>query len=435
MTPDTTDINHLLRNLIVAVVIVSGLLVVGVGGWAAMTEYSGAVIAPAPIVIDGNLKRIQHPTGGVVAELAVRDGQRVEAGDLLVRLNDTVARTDLAIVSKALDELAARQARLEAEHAGLATVLFPAELLRRMDETHVVRAVSGEQQQFASRNLTNAGQKAQLTKRVLQLKEEISGYEVQFASKGKQMEWVTKELVGINKLWQKHLVAYSRVTSLEREKARLAGERGQLTAFIAQTRGKVLELELQIKQVDFDLRTEVNRELSDIRAKKAELTEREIAARDQLQRIDMRAQLSGVIHELDVHTIGGVIAPGEPVMLIVPEAATLIVQARVQPQDIDQVVVDQPTIVRLTAFSQQTTPELNGTVSLISADVSQDEKSGAYYYTVHVAVPESEVARLAGLQVVPGMPADVFIQTTPRTVISYLTRPLRDQVMRAFREQ
>ncbi len=197
----------------------------------------------------------------------------------------------------------------------------------------------------------------------------------------------------------------------------------------------MLELELQIKQVDFDLRTEVNRELSDIRAKKTELTEREIAARDQLQRIDMRAQLSGVIHELDVHTIGGVIAPGEPVMLIVPEAAALIVQARVQPQDIDQVVVDQPTIVRLTAFSQQTTPELNGTVSLISADVSQDEKSGAYYYTVHIAVPESEVARLAGLKVVPGMPADVFIQTTSRTVISFLTRPLRDQVMRAFREQ
>ncbi len=435
MTPDTTDLKHLVRNLIVAVVLVSGLLVVGVGGWAVMTEYSGAVIAPAQVVIDGDLKRIQHPTGGVVAELAVRDGQRVEAGDLLIRLDDTQARTDLAIVSKALDELVARQARLEAEHAGLPTVLFPEKFLRRMDETNVARAVTGERQQFVSRNLTNAGQKAQLTKRVLQLKEEISGYEVQFASKGKQMEWVTKELVGINKLWQKHLVAYSRVTSLEREKARLAGERGQLTAFIAQTRGKVLELELQIKQVDFDLRTEVNGELSEIRAKKTELTEREIAARDQLQRIDMRAQLSGVIHELDVHTIGGVIAPGEPVMLIVPEAAALIVQARVQPQDIDQVVVDQQTIVRLTAFSQQSTPELNGTVSLVSADVSQDEKSGAYYYTVHIAVPESEVARLAGLQVVPGMPADVFIQTTSRTVISFLTRPLRDQVMRAFREQ
>ncbi len=214
MTPDTTDINHLLRNLIVAVILVSGLLVVGVGGWAAMTEYTGAVIAPAQIVIDGNLKRIQHPTGGVVAELAVRDGQRVEAGDLLIRLDDTRARTDLAIVSKALDELVARQARLEAEHAGLPTVLFPEKFLRRMDETNVARAVTGERQQFVSRNLTNAGQKAQLTKRVLQLKEEISGYEVQFASKGKQMEWVTKELVGINKLWQKHLVAYSRVTSL-----------------------------------------------------------------------------------------------------------------------------------------------------------------------------------------------------------------------------
>jgi len=435
MTPDTTDPNHMLRNLIVAVALVSGLLVIGVGGWAVMTEYSGAVIAPAQVVIDGDLKRIQHPTGGVVAELAVRDGQRVEAGDLLVRLDDTLARTDLAIVSKALDELAARQARLEAEHAGLASILFPADLLRRTDETNVALAVTGERQRFVSRNQTNKGQKEQLMKRVLQLKEEISGYEAQFASKGEQMEWVTKELVGINELWQKHLVAYSRVTNLEREKARLAGERGQLTALMAQTRGKALELEVEFRQIDFDLRAEVNRELSEIRASKTELTEREIAARDQLQRIDMRAQLSGVIHELDVHTIGGVIAPGEPVMLIVPDGAALIVQARVQPQDIDQIVVDQSTIVRLTAYSQQTTPELNGTVSLISADVSQDEKSGEHYYTVQIAVPENEVARLAGLLVVPGMPADVFIQTNSRTVISFLTRPLRDQVMRAFREQ
>ena len=365
----------------------------------------------------------------------MRDGQRVEAGDLLVRLDDIQAKTDLAIVSKALDELSTRQARLEAERDGLATVVFPKDILRRMDQADVARAVTGELQQFASRNLTSAGLKAQLTKRVLQLKQEILGYKAQLASKDDQKQWITKELVGINLLWEKGLIAYSRVTSLERQKSQLAGERGQLIAFIAQTRGKVLELELQIQQVDHDQRKEVNRELSDIRVRKTELTEREIVARDQLQHVDIRAQLAGVIHELDVHSIRGVIAPGEPIMLIVPESANLTVQARVQPQDIDQIVFGQSVIVRLTAYSQQTTPELNGTVSLVSADVSQDEKSGVYYYTVEIAVPESEVARLAGLQVVPGMPADVFIQTNSRTVISFLTRPLRDQVMRAFREQ
>lgn len=432
---DTNSLGHSMRRHMVGVALVAGLLVGGVGGWAVMTKFNGAVIASGQVVVKNNVKMVQHPTGGVVAELAVSDGQRVKAGDLLVRLDDTQTRTDLAVLTKALDELSARQARLEAERDGATEVVFPVDLLERMDQEDTARSVTGERQQFESRRQTRMSQKAQLSERVQQLGEEISGYRAQISSKGAQLEWVQKELVGIKELWLKKLIAYSRVTGLEREKERLNGERGQLKAQISQVRGKVLEIKLQIEQIDQDMRKEVTRELADIRAKKTELTQRETAARDQMERVDIRAPVSGFVHELKVHTIGGIVGQGQPIMLIVPEAEELAVQARVQPQDIDQIELGQPSIVRFSAYNQQTTPELNGAVSRISADISLDDQTGAPYFTLRIAVPEAEVTRLGKVPVVPGMPADVFVQTEARTVISFLTRPLRNQIARAFREQ
>ena len=182
------------------------------------------------------------------------------------------------------------------------------------------------------------------------------------------------------------------------------------------------------------MRTEVGRELADIRARTSELVEKKVAAQDQLQRIDIRAPQDGVVHQLAVHTVGGVITSGEQIMLIVPEADTLTIEVRVQPQDVDQLSVGQSAVIRLSAFNQQTTPELNGTVGRVSADVTEDTKTGTRFYTVRVAVPESELARLGSLKLIPGMPAEVFIQTTSRTVMSFLIRPLWDQIGRAFRE-
>ena len=416
------------------VMMVAALLVFGIGGWAVFTEFSGAVIASGQVVVDSNVKRVQHPTGGVVGDLRIRDGHQVKAGQILLRLDDVQSRASLAIVSKALDELMARQARLEAERDGADAVPMPMDLLGRTNEEGVAKVVLGELRQFETRRKSREGQKAQLKERTAQLGKEISGYTAQHDSKSKQIEWITNELEGVRELWQKKLVPYTRLTILEREKERLTGERGQLLASIAQSGGKIAEIELQVIQIDQDMRTEVGRELADIRARASELVEKKIAAQDQLQRIDIRSPQDGVVHQLAVHTVGGVITSGEQIMLIVPEADALTIEVKVHPQDIDQLSVGQSAVVRLSAFNQQTTPELNGTVGRVSADVSEDIKTGNRYYTVRVAVPDTQLTRLGALKLIPGMPAEVFIQTSTRTVLSFLIRPLWDQIGRAFRE-
>jgi HlyD family secretion protein len=416
------------------VVAISAFLVIGVGGWAVLTEFSGAVIAPGVVVVDSNVKRVQHPTGGVVGDLRIRDGNQVRAGQVLLRLDDVQTKANLAILTKALDELSARQARLEAERDGAVEVTMPSELLGRLDDLDVSRTVHGELRLFETRRKSRDGQRAQLRERVAQLGKEISGYTAQHDSKVRQIEWISNELAGVRELWNKKLIPFTRLTILEREKERLTGERGQLIASIAQSGGKIAETELQIIQIDQDMRTEVSRELADIRARTSELIEKKVSAHDQLQRVDIRAPQDGTVHQLAVHTVGGVITSGEQIMLIVPEADTLSIEVRVQPWDIDQLSVGQRAVVRLTAFNQQTTPELNGVVQRVSADATEDTKTGMRFYTVRVAVPESELLRLGGLRLIPGMPAEAFIQTATRTVMSFLLRPLWDQIGRAFRE-
>ena len=424
-----------LRRQMLAIGAAAAVLVVGLGGWAVTTELNGAVIAPGQVVVNSNVKKIQHPTGGVVGELRVRDGDRVKRGDVLLRLDDTQTRASLAIVVKALDELTARRAREEAERDGLEAATFPRELIARMDNADVANAVNGELRQFETRRLAREGQRSQLKQRITQLNEEIRGYEAQRNSKSTQIGWVEKELKGVTELWEKKLVPYTRVTALERDKERLEGERGQLIATVAQTRGRITETELQILQIDQDMRSEVGKDLADIRGKIAELVEKKIAAEDQLRRIDVRAPLDGVVHQLAVHTVGGVLAPGEVAMLIVPEADALEVEVKVQPQDIDQLQPGQQAILRFSAFNQRTTPELIGEVARLSADVSEDAKTGMRYYTLRISVPQSEIARLGGLKLMPGMPVESFVQTSSRTVASYLLKPLSDQASRAFREK
>jgi HlyD family secretion protein len=429
------ELRGMLRRQTVAIVAAAVLLVLGLGGWAMTTEFSGAVIAAGQLVVDSNVKKVQHPTGGVVGKLNVREGKEVKAGDIVVSLDDIQIRANRDIVVKALNELAARQAREEAERDGLATVTFPDELIARRSDPDVARAVAGEQRQFEIRRTSREGQKAQLRERIAQLRQEIGGYEAQIASKDKQVEWIGKELQGVYELWEKNLIPYTRVTNLEREKERLIGERGQLVATIAQSKGKIVETELQILQVDTDMRAEVGKDLADIRGKTAELIERKVAAEDQLKRVDIRAPIDGFVHQLTVFTVGGVITQGEPIMLIVPQADTLQVEAKVAPQEIDQLRIGQSAVLRFVAFSQRTTPELAGAVIRISADVSEDTKTGTRFYTIRLDVPDSEVARLGNVKLVPGMPVEALIQTSPRTVMSYLIKPLQDQLTRAFREK
>lgn len=419
----------------IAVAVVGILLLGGVGGWAASTEFAGAVIAPGQVVVESNVRKVQHPSGGVVGQLLVHDGSRVELGDVLIRLDETQTRANLSIIVKALNELEARQAREEAERDASPGIQFPKSLLDQMSDPDVAKSVHGEQEQFKIRGQARDGQKLQLRERIAQLGEEVNGYEAQVLSKANQIEWIAKELVGVNDLWEKNLVPYSRVTALEREKERLEGERGQLRASIAQTKGKTAEIQLQILQVDQDMRAEVGKDLAELRAKQAELVEKRVAAEDQLRRIDLRAPQSGVVYQLAVHTVGGVIGPGEVTMLIVPDNDSLDVEVRIQPQDIDQIQIGHRAVLRFSAFNQRTTPELNGSVSRIAPDVTEDPKTGVHYYTVRINIPKDELTRLGDLKLVPGMPVESFMQTAPRTVMSYLLRPFHDQLARAFREK
>ncbi|MFC5485153.1 HlyD family type I secretion periplasmic adaptor subunit [Microvirga aerilata] len=424
-----------LRRHLLAGLSVLALLGGGMGGWAATTELSGAVIAHGSVVVESHVKKVQHPTGGVVGQIRVRDGDRVNAGDLVVRLDETITRANLAVVTKGLDELSVRQGRLEAERDGLTIIKVRPELQARSSDTEIMSLIIGEQSLFRLRREARDGLRAQLKQQIGQLREQIAGLEEQASAKAEEIKLIQNELEGVRELWRKNLVPITRVTQLEREATRLRGERGQLIASVAQAKGRISETDLQIIQIDQELRSEVAKELRETQAKNAELVEKRVAAEDQLKRIDIRAPQAGVVHQLAVHTVGGVIAAGDPLMLIVPEADDLSIEVKVQPQDIDQMRIGQEAILRLSAFSQRTTPEIQGKVSRIAADLTQDEKTGIGFYTARIEVSELELAQLKDLKLVPGMPVEAFVQTGERTAFSYLAKPLSDQLTRAWREE
>lgn len=437
MNSNLDSAQHSIQRYLLAGTILVFLVTFGIGGWAATTELSSAVIAPGVLVVDSSVKKVQHPAGGVIGELRVRDGDRVRAGDILVRLDETQTRAAATIITKSVDELLARQARLETERDNIPELNFPAALLDRARDpaSDAARAVAAERSLFDLRRQAREGQKSQLKERSLQLQEEIKGYQGQVEAKKKEVDFVQQELEGVRTLWQKNLVPISRLTALERDAARIEGERSQLSGLIAQAKGKTAEIQLQIIQIDQDLRSEVGKDLVEARSKISELAERKIAAVDQLQRIDIRAPQNGVVHQLSVHTVGGVIAPGEQIMLIVPDADTLAVEVKIQPQDIDHIHVGQLAILRLSAFNQRTTPEITGAVSMISPDLTQDQRTGTSFYTTRIALKPEELERLGSVKLIPGMPADAFIQMGGRTALSYLMKPLRDQAARAFKEK
>jgi len=346
-----------------------------------------------------------------------------------------VTRANLAIVTKGLGELMARKARLESERDGLDTITFPAQLVADAGDPDRAAAMDSERKLFNLRKTARSGQKAQLKERIAQLGEEITGLTAQQNSKAKEIALIERELAGVRELWKQNLVQLTRLTALEREAARLDGERGQLIAAAAQAKGKIAETALQILQIDQDIASDVAKELREVDGKIGEFVERKVTAEDQLKRIDIRAPQDGTVFQLAVHTVGGVITAGDPIMLIVPEADNLSVEVKVNPQDIDQLQLNQKAILRFSAFNIRTTPEIEGVVTRISADTSTDQRTGQSYYTVRIAMPAEQIERLGEVKLLPGMPVEAFIQTRDRTMLSYLMKPLHDQLLRAFREK
>jgi HlyD family secretion protein len=351
-----------------------------------------------------------------------------------LKLDATQARAALAIVTGGLDELTARRARLEAERDGADNLVFPSELPPRSADSELDRITSGERKLFDVRRASRTAQTSQLRERIAQLRDEIRGAEAQAATKAHEIDLITQELGGVRDLWRKKLVPFSRVTALERDGARLEGERAALIASVAQLKDRIAETEIQILQVDQDIRSDVGKELAEIRAKISELVERRVSAEDQLKHVEIRAPQDGKVHQLSVHTVGGVVSPGETIMLIVPDADDLVVEARILPQDIDKVRMEQPATLRFDAFNQRTTPQINGWVSRISPDLSQDKVTGQSFYLIRVSMTKKEVARLVGHKLVPGMPVETFVRTGDRSIVSYLLKPMLDQAAKAFRE-
>ena len=422
------------RHIFAGVVLV-GVLAIGLGGWASTAEISGALIAQGSVVVDSNVKKVQHPTGGVVGEVRAHDGDRVKAGDILVRLDETVTRANLSIVTKGLNELYARKARLAAERDGADTLALPHEVAGSVNDRDLNEAMASERKLFELRRAARLGQKDQLQQRVKQLQEQITGLTAQQDAKSKEMTFINQELQGVRDLWAKNLVQLNRLTSLEREEARLQGERGSLIAAAAEAKGKIAEIQLQILQVDQEFTSDVAKELRETDSKIGEYVERKVTAEDQLSRTDIRAPQDGVVFQSTANTVGGVVTAGDPIMLVVPETDSLLVEAKVDPKDIDQVKLGLPVVLRFSAFNLRTTPELNGTVSRIAADTNSDQRTGQSYYLVRIAMTAQEVERLGAVKLTPGMPVEAFIQTGERTMISYLVKPLHDQLMRSFREK
>lgn len=420
---------HLLAGTAAIIVLFGGF-----GGWAATTELSGAVVAAGNLMVEGKAKAVQHPTGGVIAELLAAEGQQVRAGDVLIRLDATVTKANLAAISANLNQLHARQARLEAERDGLSTVAVPGVLIERLGAADAEAVMVSERRLFADRLTARDGQRAQLREQIQQFKEQISGLDVQTRAKDEEIALIGKEMVGTRKLYDMGLISLNRINNLDRSKARLDGERGQLIAQSAMTRGRIAEIELKLLDVDQSMRADVAQELRDVQNRQVELIEKEVAARDELKRIEIIAPVSGAVHDLAVHTVGGVVKPGEDLMQIVPQTE-LTVEAKIAPQDIDQLSLGQPATLRLTAFNRNTTPELEGRVIRLSADLETDEHTGTSFYRAAISIPDSGRTRIPDLVLVPGMPAEAYIRTGDRTVLSYFVKPIRDHAARVFREE
>jgi len=431
LTPAARSIRgHLLLGLAVVAVLAGG-----VGGWAITADIAGAVVGHGTVAVEGNVKRVQHADGGIVGEIRVRDGERVTAGDLLIRLDDTLTRAGLAVIEKQIDQLTARRLRLGAERDEIPEPAWAALLRDRPADPEFAELVAAEKAIFKIRRHAIEGQRQQLRERILQIEKEIEGLAALRKAKDEELALREQELVGAITLYEKGFISFPQLAELRRLKAQADGERGRLAAEMARAATRIAETELQILQLEQDWRTSILTENQEVAGQLAELAEQRVAAFDRLTRIDLRAPQNGLVHELSVHTIGGVVAAGETIMLIVPDQEELIVEARLQPSDINQVHPGQETVLRFSAFNQRTTPEITGQIRTLAADLTRDPVSGEGWYLARIAISAEQLARLKGLPLVPGMPVEAFIQTGKRSAFSYLLKPLADQIARAMREE
>lgn len=411
------------------------VLVGGFGFWSTTTEIAGAVVAQGRVEVEQNRQVVQHPDGGVVAAIHVRNGDRVEAGDPLIQLDGSLLTSELTIVEGQFFEILARRGRLEAERDDADHPTFPAELVTagtvRADIAALMR---GQERLFAARQETIANEIEQLQKRRAQIQNQIDGIAAQRVSTADQLELIGRELDDLKTLLERGLTQAGRVLALEREKARLDGVAGELDAARAEAEGKVTEIDIEILKRASTRREEANTQLRDLGYRELELAERRRSLIEQIDRLDIRAPVAGIVHALQVTTPRSVIRAAEPVLYLVPQDRPLVIAAQVSPIHVDEVAIGQEVALRFAAFDSRTTPELFGQVRQISADALTDEASRVSYYRAEIVLDPGELDKLSGHAIIPGMPVEVFIRTGERTPLAYLVRPLAEYFNRAFRE-
>lgn len=424
----STVIRKRTRQSLLAIGLLFAALFIG----AAIIPIGSAVIGTGQLDVESSVKRISHPTGGVIVQIHVRDGDRVKKDELLIRLDTTVSGARADLTGRTVDQLLAQKARLRAELEGHSQLRIPAALSRRSDE-NARSAIESERRLFKLRRSERSGVRSQLRQRVSQLDKQIEGFEAQISSLQKQQSLIEPEREGIEKLWEKGLVTINRRNQLERTAADLEGSIAALQASIAGARARITETREQIIQVEQTARADAAAELALVNNSLNDRQAESISASDMLDRSAIRAPHDGVIDKMAFASIGEVIQPAQTIMEIVPDSDQLLVESRINPADIDQVQNGQTSRVHFTSYASPQTPVLDGEVVFISAERATERETGASYYRVRVKLDPKDIVE-KNLKLVPGMPVDVFISTGSRSMLSYLTKPLSDQFSRAFRD-
>jgi HlyD family secretion protein len=415
--------------------ITSAVLVVGFGGWSVLSSIAGAVVTSGQIEVDQQRQVVQHPDGGIIEAIAVKDGQVVAAGDLLLQLDGNMLRSELAIVEGQLFELLAQRARLEAERDDRETLEFDGELAElRATRADVATLLTGQQNLFAARAESAAKQTEQLTRRMDQIDAQVVGTDAQLVALGTQQELIVQELADQQSLLDKGLAQAGRVLALQREAASLEGQLGELKSARAQAEGRKTEVELEILRLASTRREEANAQLRELGGQILELAERRRTLTERVQRLEIRAPVSGVVLGMQVTTPRAVIRPADPLLYLIPQDRPLVIVAQVSPIHVDEVRVGQDVKLLFSAFSSRTTPEVQGQVAVISADALTDQRTQMSYYRAEIVLKPGEREKLGEVTLLPGMPVEAFIQTDLRSPIAYLIKPFTDYFNRAFRE-
>ncbi|MCA0400548.1 MAG: HlyD family type I secretion periplasmic adaptor subunit [Proteobacteria bacterium] len=412
------------------------LFAFGLLGYAGTTAINGAVIAPGVMVVEGHLRKVQHQDGGIVSALFVRNGQRVKEGEVLLTLEDSQRRAEFAQIMLQLASQELRAVRLEAERDAREHFSPPDSISRRATEPEIAAMIAAEIRLFEARRRARQGEAAQFEERRAQTLKEIAGLEAQRAAAQAQAVISAQELGNLQDLFARGLTPVTRINPLRRTVVQLEGQASELDAQIARARARISEVLLQGAQIDKQALSEITRDLRETQERIADLNERRTSAEARFDRTQLRAPIDGVVHQLTAFTLGGVIAPGEAVMMLVPESEALLAEGRIDPAFIDQIALGQKTVIRLSSLDSRTTPELTGTLSFISADIEADPRgNGAGHFRARVTLDQGEVERLEGLRLIPGLPAEIHIQTRARTILSYFMKPFTDQIARALRER